>query len=57
MKRQVFATITMFIITVIAFQLGRKSQQDPCKYMNDLIEVGFKMIDPEGSEIDHWDTN
>lgn len=57
--RHVFSLIALAALIVTSFVAGHVSGRDGApsqgSHLNDLISVGFRVIDPEGFEVDSFD--
>jgi hypothetical protein len=43
------------LLFIVAFAMGRATAPSVGREMNSLLSVGFKVFDPEGFEVSHWD--
>lgn len=53
--RNLIAVLAVALAFAVGFGMGRESVPTAESRLNDLMSVGFVVVDPEGFEVERWD--
>lgn len=54
MTRGILIRLAFVAVFLLGFWCGLKHHDTPQHHMNELMRVGFVIVDPEGFEVQEW---